>query len=134
MIQVLEVKNCEWANPEHTVLNCDARFSHYPNEFMPFSAVASGDTDYAHKIFADALAGVYGEIAEYVPPPAPTAEELAFTIRAARDRMLAETDWTQNGDVPQATKDLWMPYRQALRDITDQPDFPNSVVWPVPPQ
>lgn len=22
-------------------------------------------------------------------------------------------------------------YRQALRDVPEQPDFPNSVVWPI---
>lgn len=27
----------------------------------------------------------------------------------------------------------WLAYRQALRDITNQPGFPDNVVWPVEP-
>jgi hypothetical protein len=50
-----------------------------------------------------------------------------------RRRLLASSDWTQLPDVPLATKAIWAIYRQALRDITDQPD-PFNIVWPTPPQ
>ena len=65
---------------------------------------------------------------------ADAAEQRQFwrPVRKERDRLLAETDWTQNNDVPQSTRDRWAPYRQALRDITDQSD-PNNVVWPTKP-
>lgn len=53
-------------------------------------------------------------------------------IRHSRDRMLRESDWTQLPDVPLATKEVWATYRQALRDITLQPD-PFMVVWPTSP-
>ena len=53
-------------------------------------------------------------------------------VRAQRNRLLLESDWTQLPDVPIATKDAWATYRQALRDITEQPD-PFNIVWPVPP-
>lgn len=59
--------------------------------------------------------------------------ETAETVRFKRDYLIAQTDWTQGYDIPQATKDLWIPYRQALRDITAQPGFPTSVTWPVKP-
>lgn len=52
--------------------------------------------------------------------------------RAERDRRLQETDWTQLPDVPLETKEAWAVYRQALRDITEQPD-PFNIQWPVPP-
>jgi hypothetical protein len=54
-------------------------------------------------------------------------------VRQKRNQRLQATDWTQLGDVPAATKALWESYRQALRDITNQPD-PFNVVWPTPPQ
>jgi len=54
-------------------------------------------------------------------------------IRLERDRLLQDTDWTQNSDVPEATKSLYTTYRQQLRDITDQESFPESVTWPVAP-
>ena len=54
-------------------------------------------------------------------------------IRSRRAILLAETDWTQLPDVPLATKNLWAEYRQALRDITQQPD-PRNIIWPTAPQ
>ncbi len=53
-------------------------------------------------------------------------------VRAERDALLKSTDWTQLPDVPAETRNRWAAYRQALRDITDQPD-PFNIVWPVAP-
>ena len=60
------------------------------------------------------------------------AERDAITatgIRSQRDRLLAETDWTALSDVAMSPE--MAIYRQALRDITDQVGFPNTVVWPI---
>lgn len=63
----------------------------------------------------------------------PLADETVWpTIRARRDVLIAKTDWTQLPDVPLATKAAWAEYRQALRDITTQPD-PRNLTWPIPP-
>ena len=53
-------------------------------------------------------------------------------VRKKREILLAESDWTQLPDVPVKTKEAWATYRQALRDITEQPD-PFNIVWPTPP-
>lgn len=127
------VTNPVWANAEHTVIVCDVDFDDLSEETVPFAAVASGDYPHTHEIFARCVAGEFGPIAEYVPPPPPTTEELATAARAERDRLLTETDWTQSADVPQATKDLWAPYRQALRDVPQQSSFPTDIVWPTKP-
>jgi hypothetical protein len=58
--------------------------------------------------------------------------ELA-NIRRIRDQLLVDTDWTQLEDVPQATRDKWKPYRQALRDITETYSSLDDVVWPTKP-
>jgi hypothetical protein len=60
-------------------------------------------------------------------------EEVWPIIRSRRAILLAETDWTQLPDVPLATKTAWAEYRQALRDVTLQPD-PRNIIWPTPPQ
>jgi hypothetical protein len=60
-------------------------------------------------------------------------EYVVAEVRAKRTYLLAESDWTQLPDVPLATKQAWAAYRQALRDITEQPGFPLEVVWPEPP-
>jgi|TARA_Y100001973_G_C5203316_1_gene339494 hypothetical protein len=54
-------------------------------------------------------------------------------VRAKRNKLLTESDWTQLGDVPKETKELWESYRQELRDVTNQAD-PYNIKWPVPPQ
>ena len=66
-------------------------------------------------------------------PNKPTTEQIAENVRFQRNSILAATDWTQAADVPQATKDKWAPYRQALRDIPQQPGFPENITWPVAP-
>lgn len=57
---------------------------------------------------------------------------LATQIRAERDAKLAACDWTQAADAP-VNQAIWATYRQALRDITDQETFPESVIWPEEP-
>ena len=65
--------------------------------------------------------------------PGLTDEEVAWrNARVTRNALLQASDWTQLPDVPLATKEAWAEYRQALRDITNQPD-PFNIVWPVPP-
>lgn len=58
----------------------------------------------------------------------------AAEVRAERNTKLSATDWTQASDVPQAVKDSYVSYRQALRDVPNQSGFPNEITWPVEPQ
>jgi len=57
-----------------------------------------------------------------------------ITMRAKRNKLLSDCDWTQGKDVPDAVSSAWAPYRQALRDITTQSGFPQNIEWPTPPQ
>ena len=43
-------------------------------------------------------------------------EYLLERMRLHRDRLLAESDWTQVADAP-TDKTAWATYRQALRDL-----------------
>lgn len=54
------------------------------------------------------------------------------SVRAERNTLLSASDWTQVADAP-VDQAAWATYRQALRDITTQTDFPWSVTWPVAP-
>lgn len=63
------VYNPRWANAEHTRIDCDVVFNHLGPTPVPFTAVASGDQDYTHEIYANCLAGHYGTITDYTPPP-----------------------------------------------------------------
>ena len=57
----------------------------------------------------------------------------ARTVRADRDRKLAECDWTQANDSPLKAASAWTTYRQALRDVPAQSGFPHTVNWPTKP-
>lgn len=59
--------------------------------------------------------------------------EQAKLVRDDRNKRLADCDWTQLPDSP-VDKAAWADYRQALRDITDQPNFPLEVQWPAQPE
>ena len=56
---------------------------------------------------------------------------LAAKIRAERNKILAATDWHMLADV--TADPVWMSYRQALRDLTEQTGFPIEVTWPEAP-
>lgn len=61
---------------------------------------------------------------------------LSDPLRATRNQLLNQTDiyMVQDYPITEAKRDEWRQYRQALRDVTLQPTFPNSVEWPQPPQ
>ena len=68
-----------------------------------------------------------------------TVEDIPMTdeeARAQRDKLLAETDWTQVLDAPidAATREAYRAYRQALRDIPEQEGFPAAITWPELPK
>jgi hypothetical protein len=84
-----KVLNPKWANAEHTAINCDVDFEGLNDDLISFTAVALGDYEHSHKIFSECLNGNYGAIAEYVPPPPPTAEQIkAEEVAQAKSELL----------------------------------------------
>ena len=72
------------------------------------------------------------------------AAEPARQVREIRDRLLAESDWTQNRDVVLLNDTTWKQYRQDLRDLPASASFTpkldsngnldmSSVTWPLQP-
>lgn len=62
-------------------------------------------------------------------------EKLATEIRTKRDKLLTETDWTQVADtvLSEEKQEEYKNYRQQLRDITEQEEFPYMVKFPLKP-
>ena len=58
----------------------------------------------------------------------------AESVRQTRNQKLAESDWTQGKDIPDAVSEPWAVYRQALRDVPSQVGFPWDVQWPAQPE
>lgn len=60
-------------------------------------------------------------------------EELAGSARVRRNSLLVQSDWTQlqDADLTENERQQWQTYRQALRDIPQQPGFPKQIAWPI---
>lgn len=65
-----------------------------------------------------------------------TKDEILLKIRQKRDKMLAQSDWTQVLDAPltKVQKDKYKAYRQALRDLLQKYDSIRSINEVVFPQ
>lgn len=120
-----EFTHLKWGNAEKTVINCTREngemvSSPYPPQnWMAESILA-----------AEAEIGV-----DEWKTAAEILDEKSQEIRIRRDALLAACDWTVLSDSPLETtvKAAWVTYRQALRDITEQPTFPESITWPTAP-
>ena len=60
-------------------------------------------------------------------------DQQAQEVRAQRDALLADSDWTQVADAP-ADAQAWADYRQELRDLPAQDGFPFDISWPAKPE
>lgn len=95
-----------------------------PYHVYPYAAEFAEEWD-AVFVYSEAHPECVTEEQPYVPP-LPTQEELAASIRAERNKRLALTDHLVMPDYPLDTDKLEeiKAYRQALRDIPQQPGFP----------
>lgn len=64
--------------------------------------------------------------------PALTAADIA---RNLRNQLLYQSDWTQipGNSLTTEQQAAWGSYRQALRDVSNQAGFPDSINWPIAP-
>jgi len=80
----------------------------------------------------DGLAWSIEDIPQPKTEPEPEPVDPAVDARAKRDALLSSSDWTQVVDAP-VDQAAWAAYRSSLRDVPQQADFPNDVVWPTSP-
>jgi hypothetical protein len=109
---------------------------------FPVKPTGHPSYDYTKNLTEGTPANTNGEWVQTWVVTDASAEEIANrtndakdSVRAERDAKLAETDWLvvkhleRNENIPGA----WEVYRQALRDVPQQPGFPENVVWPDKP-
>jgi len=58
--------------------------------------------------------------------------DAASAARAERDSKLAQSDYMGLSDGTMSV--AWGTYRQALRDVPAQADFPQTITWPTAPE
>lgn len=77
---------------------------------------------------------VYDYVAKQWVPHTGIADTQA---REKRTKLLAESDWTDTASAPgrlgTELYEAWQTYRQALRDVPQQPGYPLTINWPSAP-
>lgn len=85
----------------------------------------------------DAIELLQGKVVfeEYDPWDELSEEQKASRMRSRRDSLLSESDFYVQSDYPSTPEGLEVvkTYRQALRDISNQETFPETVTWPEKP-
>jgi hypothetical protein len=108
---------CKWLVTDQFYRNCDYMVENSKIVLLPTKPSNYHVFDYKTKQWKD-----------------PRTQKTQWpVVRDMRSQLLAASDWTQLPDVPLATKEAWATYRQALRDITNQPD-PFTIQWPTQPE
>ena len=86
-MQITTVKTPQWANAEHTLIDVTLETDAYGE--IPFSASPDDVEAHGREIFADAVAGNFGAVAEYVAP-VETQEQIIEVFKAAIQNTLDE--------------------------------------------
>ena len=130
----------------------DGRVAHYKDLFPNTSFPAGGPTDSflaSHGAYKVSVFRDHNRATQKLVPCSPvvengfayvvevvdkTEEEIAADVaakaaqvRAARDRALEASDWRviRAAETGEPLDQEWAEYRQALRDLPSNPDFPN---------
>lgn len=146
------VRNLRWADREHTLLDMEVDFDELDEEYVPFTAVETGDPEpHTAILWANGVAGMYGPIAEWVAPENTVGDIAMERLRRRRNTLLAETDYiempTMWARLTVEKQIEWAEYRNALRDLPQ--NYPNpelrwdldytettwfNVEWPTKPE
>ena len=135
-----EVKELRWADEARSMVLCTVTFEGLLAP-VPFTA-SPGDVE-AHgaEIFKRCTAGEFGSIGDYVPLG---ADQLVANAKLRRDelmavaaRRIAPLQYAVDGaiatDAEKASLTGWKLYSVALNRIEQQAGFPQTIVWPAPP-
>lgn len=116
-------RNPRWANYRKSSINLEVDFNELDEEFVDFNAHPNDIVSWGPELYNRAIAGEFGEIAEFEVPADITGDAALEMIRADRDSLLAsEVDpivsnplrWASMTEVKQQE---WADYRQALLDL-----------------
>lgn len=129
----MQVKNPQWANTQHTLINLEIEHPEYG--WIPFTANPNDVEEHGRQLYAEAAAGQFGPIAEYVAPVAS-----ADANKAEAERCLQATDWVNQPDVYDPARnphlmnrDAFLDYRSWCRNIAVNP-VAGNLNWPTEPE
>lgn len=136
-----EVTSLQYADAMNTWVNAQVEFLLSDLGVLPYTLGPNDVTPHGMQIYADVLAGKYGPIAPYEPPP---IEELSAAARLWRDSELSNSQWlverhrdeVDTGAATTLTTAQYRAlqvYRQKLRDWPEAAGFPADSSRPETP-
>lgn len=144
----ISAKDPRWADTEHNAIDLIAKFSNISEE-VPYTARPNDVEQMGRDIYNRALAGDFGSVAEYIPPPPPSFEFIESQVRYVRNEKLRiEVDPIVSNPLrwegmTEEQQNAWKNYRLELLAITTNPSFPwyeqvvehgiDAVPWPTRP-
>lgn len=125
-------------NPKHTSTQAiDLEIEHPEFGWIPFTASQHDSEPLGRDLYQQAIAGNFGPISAYVPPPPYINTSVENKTEAKR--RLAATDWVNEPDVydpasaPRLTnRDAFLLYRSKVRVVAVTPTEGN-LDWPQEP-
>ena len=122
-----------WQNAEHSMITLMVKFDNLP-EAVPFAASPDDLEEHGQALFAQAVAGAFGEIEDYVPPteleiaqatnPTERSQQMALCISKVQH-------WEMVGEFTAAME--WRQYYQALAMLEKTETWPIVEIWPTAP-
>lgn len=136
-MKIKNVQNLVWNDVNKTSFDCIIELYGIESA-IPFTATSNDTSSHGKEIYNKGLNGDFGIIAEYIEPIM-TIEDYATQARQKRDFLLKEMDVIVSNPLrwesftPEKQTE-YSAYRQALLDVPQQVDFPNSISWPIKPE
>lgn len=130
-VKILSARDPAYTSPNLDTITLWIKFSHLPEEEVPFTAYRHDSEEHGREAFSRAVGGEWGPVAPYTGPSKKDME--ADRVRAVRDRKLLDSDplvARALEDDDQDRLEEVRRYRKALRDVPLQKDFPWTVEWP----
>lgn len=146
-------RNPKWANTEHTAINLLVTFEENVAQFgeLEFSAMPTDVEPHGRDIYARAVAGEFGPIAEFVLTPERALLLVQMRTSEANTKistLQGEVDVLQDAvgldmtteqevarlAVAKTELTAWRRYRVLLSRVEAQPEFPATIDWPAKPE
>ncbi len=125
-------------NPKYNGLGTvDMELNHPIYGWIAFTASPDDVEAYGRELYSQVIAGDFGSIEPYVPPPPHIASAEENKIEA--ERRLAATDWVNQPDVYDTSitphlsnRNEYLSYRSAIRSIMIN-SVDGNIDWPIEP-
>lgn len=124
--------SAKYANAAHNIINLRLRST--CGDILPYTFVIDDENnDELYLILQEMYNN--GDIDPEINQELDTMRK-SSDIRSQRDKLLEATDKYVLEDYPISAEHKLevKAYRQALRDITNQAEFPDNVTWPIRPE